>query len=46
MFLGAFAKLPKAILSFVMPNCPSARMEQLGSRGTDFIEIWWGVFFE
>ena len=34
MFSGAFAKLPKATLSFVMSICPSARMEQLGSHWT------------
>ena len=35
--LGAFAKLQKAIISFVMS--PSARKEQLGSHWTDFHEI-------
>ena len=42
--LGAFAKLRKATISFVMGGCPSvrpfARMEQLGSHWTDFHEIW------
>jgi hypothetical protein len=38
-FLGALAKLQKTTISFVMPVCPSARMEQLGSRRTDFHEI-------
>jgi hypothetical protein len=42
-FLGAFAKLRKATISFVMsdclPVCPSVRMEQLGSQQTDFDEI-------
>jgi len=33
--LGAFAKLRKATISFVM----SVRMEQLGSHWTDFHEI-------
>jgi hypothetical protein len=36
MFLGAFAKLRKATVSFIMPVHPSARMEQLGSQWTDF----------
>jgi hypothetical protein len=38
--LGVFAKLRKAIISFFMSLCPSARlsvrMEQQGSRWTDF----------
>jgi hypothetical protein len=34
-FLGAFAKLQKATISFVM----FVRMEQLGSHWTDFREI-------
>ena len=42
-FLGAFAKLRKAAISFVMsvrPSVrPSVRMEQLGSHWTDFHEI-------
>jgi hypothetical protein len=39
-FLGAFAKLRKAIISFVMPVCLSVRMEQLVSQWTDFDETW------
>jgi len=39
LFLGAFAKLRKATISFVMSVCPSVRKEQLGSRWTDFHEI-------
>jgi len=35
-FLGAFAKLRKATISFFMSSCPSVRMEQLGSHWTDF----------
>jgi hypothetical protein len=35
-FLGAFAKLRKATISFVMFVCPSMRMEQLGVHWTDF----------
>jgi hypothetical protein len=34
-FLGAFAKLRKAIISFVMSVCPSAGMEQLSSVGRE-----------
>jgi len=37
--LGAFAKLRKAIICFVMSVCPSVRMEQLGSHWKDFNEI-------
>ena len=38
-FLGAFAKLQKATISFVMAVHLSVRMEQLGSHWTDFHEI-------
>ena len=38
-FLGASAKLRKAIISFFM--CQSVRMGQLGSHRTDFHEIWY-----
>jgi hypothetical protein len=40
-FLGAFAKLRKATISFVMSVCVrlSVRTEQLGSHWTDFHEI-------
>ena len=37
--LGAFAKLRKATISFVMSVRPSVRMEQLGSRWTHIHEI-------
>jgi len=37
-FLGAFAKLRKVTISFVMSVRPSARME-LGSHRTDFHKI-------
>jgi len=44
-FLGAFEKVRKAIISFVMyvsPTVsPSAIMEQIGSHWTDFHEIWY-----
>jgi hypothetical protein len=40
MFLGAFSKLRKAAISFVISVRPlSVRMEQLGSHCTDFHEI-------
>jgi hypothetical protein len=38
-FIGAFAKLRKASISFVMSVHPSVRMKQLGSHWTDFHEI-------
>jgi hypothetical protein len=31
-FLGAFAKLRKATISFAMSVCPFVRMEQIGSH--------------
>jgi hypothetical protein len=37
--LGAFAKLRKATISFVMSVRLSVRMEQLGSHWTDFHKI-------
>jgi len=39
VFLGAFAKLRKATVSYVMSAHPSVCMEQLGSHWTDFYEI-------
>ena len=39
-FLGAFAKLRRATINFVMSDCPSFRTEQLGSHWTDFHEFW------
>jgi len=38
--LGAFVKLWKATISFIVSVCPSVRMEQLGSHRKDFQEIW------
>jgi hypothetical protein len=38
-FLGAFANLRKAAISFVVSVRPSVRMEQLGSNWRDFHEI-------
>jgi len=37
--LGAFAKLRKVTISFVMSICPCVRMEQLGSHWADYQEI-------
>jgi hypothetical protein len=44
-FSGLFAKLLKATISFFMPVCPSARMEQFVSNWTDFHEIWYSAIF-
>jgi len=44
-FLGAFAKLRKAIISFLMSIRLSVRIEQLGSHWTDFHEFWYVVIF-
>jgi hypothetical protein len=41
LFLGAFEKMRKAIINFVMSVCPSVQVEQLGSHWTDFHEIWY-----
>ena len=41
IFLGAFAKLPKATISFIMFVNASVRMEELSSYWTDFHEIWY-----
>jgi hypothetical protein len=37
-FLGAFAELRKATISFVVSVRPSVHIEQLGSHWTDFHE--------
>jgi hypothetical protein len=39
VFLGAFVKLQKATISFVMWVCLSVCLEQLGIHWTDFLEI-------
>jgi hypothetical protein len=39
LILGAFAKLRKATISFVVFFCPSVRVEQLGFHWKDFHEI-------
>jgi hypothetical protein len=48
-FLGVFAKMRKATISFVMSTRPSGRpyvrMEQLDSHWTDFHEIWYLSIF-
>jgi len=43
--LGAFARLRKATINFVMPVRPSVRMGQLGSHWMDFREIWYLIVF-
>ena len=45
-FQGAFAKLWKATVSFLVSVHPSVHMEQLGSHWTDFHEIWYLIFFK
>ena len=45
-FGGAFTKLHRATVSFVMSVWPSIRMEQHGSHGTDFHEIWYLNIFQ
>jgi len=40
LFLGAFAKLPKATISFIMSVRPYVRMEQLGTQWTFFHGIY------
>jgi len=49
VFLGVFAKLRKATLSFVMsirlPLGPSVRIEQLGSHSMEFNEIWYLIVY-
>ena len=45
VILGAFAKLRKATIGFIMSIRLSARMEQVGSQRTDFGETWYLSFF-
>jgi hypothetical protein len=40
-FLGAFAKLRKATISFVVSVSPSVCTEQFGCHWTDYHEIWY-----
>ena len=42
---GAFAKLRKATISFVMSVCLSIRTEQLGSHWTDLQQVWYLSIF-
>jgi hypothetical protein len=42
--LGAFAKLRKMTITFVMFLRPFVRMEQFGSHWTDFDKIWYLSF--
>ena len=43
-FVGAFVKLRKATISFVISARLSVRMEQLGCHWKDFYEIWyWNI---
>jgi hypothetical protein len=44
-FLGAFTKLRKATISFVMSVRPSVCMKELGFHWTDFDETWYLSFF-
>jgi hypothetical protein len=46
LFLGAFAKLRKATVSFVMSACLSVSTEQLGSHWTIFMKFYIQRFFE
>jgi hypothetical protein len=50
LFIGAFAKLRKVAISFVMSAClsvhPSVHMQQLGSHWTDFREVLCLLMFE
>ena len=41
VFLGAFAKLRKVTISFIMPGLLFVCMEQLCSHWIDFYEIWY-----
>ena len=36
LFLDAFAKQREATINFIMPACPSVRMEQLSPHWKDF----------
>jgi hypothetical protein len=44
-FLGAFEKLRKASVSFVVSVRQSVRMEQLSCHWTDFREVWYLIIF-
>ena len=42
---GAFAKLRKAVIKFIVSVGPSVRTKKLGSCWTDFHEIWYSSYF-
>ena len=44
LFLGAFAKLRKATISFDVSVCLSIRIGKLGSHRKDFHEIYLSIF--
>jgi hypothetical protein len=44
-FIGAFANLRKATISFIVSVRPSVRIEQLGSHWRDFLQIWYLSIF-
>jgi hypothetical protein len=39
LVLGILTKLRKATINFIMPVCPSVRLEQFDPHSTDFHEI-------
>ena len=45
VLIGAFLRLRKTTISFVMSPCPFVRMEQLGFHWTDFHEILFLIIF-
>jgi hypothetical protein len=45
-FNGAFAELRRATISLVTPARMSVRIERLGSRLTDFDDIWHLIFLK
>jgi hypothetical protein len=45
-FLGAFGKLHKAVISFIMSFCPSICMEKLGYHCMDFYEILYTSIYQ
>jgi len=44
VFLGAFARLRKATINFVLYVRPPARIEYISSHWTDFYGICWVLF--
>jgi len=45
-FHGAFTKLEKGTISFIITICPSIIIDQLGCYWVDFCEILYGVFYQ